>query len=74
MGVFSPVSAQAGLSVQGDVVSSLSGALVVPSRPLWQETIGEAVCSLEMPGAVVPHQHSWTNIKWEYQQIGIGLK
>lgn len=54
MGVFSTVSAQAGLSVQGDVVSSLSGALVVPSRPLWQETTGEAGCSLEMPDVVVP--------------------
>lgn len=55
MGVFSPVSAQADLSVQGDVVSSLSGAFVVPSRPLWQETIGEALCSLEMSGVIVPH-------------------
>lgn len=37
------VPAQIGVSVLWDAVTSLSGALAVPSRPQRQEIIGEAV-------------------------------
>lgn len=49
------VPAQAGLSVLGHLVTSLSGALAVLSRQQRQGTIGEAACSVEMPEVIAPH-------------------
>ena len=70
--MFSPgpstaVPAQAGVSVLGEAVTGLSGVLAVLSRPQRQETIGEALCSLEMPEVM----HSRTNADGSIGKFGL---